>query len=264
MARRHEALYHLQQGKSPQEIGRAMAIDTWRVFNHLFTLVGEGKILRSDLAFAISERIRGEVDSICKRRHEKGKTVTYEYLRDTLYRRGYKGDERLEAITYWRNLKDLEVALGDMHVWIARIEIFLHVYIKSVLQAKHSDQWWREISEPIRKKCATRLEEDPDPASESYAYTTLIEIKDILDKKWGLFQGLLPAPVRKEKKRLMDGLASLNTIRNRVMHPCKRVAITQENFSFVHGFLAFLRLSQWKSKAPADGKAAESNEQAAD
>jgi len=259
MARRHEALELLRSGKSPRQISDNMQIDLWRVFNHLFTLVGEGCLLRSDIAFAIPEKTRKDVDSICQRCEKKKKVVTYQYLRRALYDKGYRDEERLEGIIYWRHLQQPEVALGDMYVWIAKIEKRLHQYIKEALMKKSSN-WWRELPLSIRKACAIRLEEEPDPASEPYHYTTLIDLKEILDKNWALFSKLVPPSVGKEKLQLLRGLTELNTIRNRVMHPCKGFLISGENFEFVHGFMAFLRVSEWKltSGSPAGAEDASS------
>ena len=56
MARKHEAGRYLLDGLTPQEISGRMGVSLGSVRQYLCTLVGEGELLRSDIAFNIAER----------------------------------------------------------------------------------------------------------------------------------------------------------------------------------------------------------------
>jgi hypothetical protein len=70
-----------------------------------------------------------------------------------------------------------------------------------------------------------------------------------MDDQWANFLPAVPKSVAREKKRLLTDLVKLNLIRNRVMHPSKGVKPGEEIFVFVHDFLAFLQLNDWKFAA---------------
>jgi hypothetical protein len=119
---------------------------------------------------------------------------------------------------------------------LQRIERQLHQHIKRRLQAKFGDQgesWWVSgIPLKIRKECVTRREEDPS-RDEPYSYTDLIDLKEILDKNWPLFEMDL-LRVHKEvatKKDLLDLLFQLNTVRNSYAHPVRAPEPESEKYS---------------------------------
>jgi len=56
MARKNEVGRYLLDGLSPEEISGRMGIGLSSVRQYLCTLVGEGELLRSDIAFNIAER----------------------------------------------------------------------------------------------------------------------------------------------------------------------------------------------------------------
>jgi hypothetical protein len=88
----------------------------------------------------------------------------------------------------------------------------------------------------IRTKCATRREEDDDPIDDNFVYTTLIELKEILNKNWREFQDVLPRRWADRKKEFLSALCRLNGIRNAVMHPVKNRQWTEDDFDFVRDF----------------------------
>ena len=77
------------------------------------------------------------------------------------------------------------------------------------------------IPENIRAECAETLERDPEPAAEPYCYTTLIHIKEIIDRQWKLFSTVMAKRPASNRAQFLSGLTRLNQIRNRVMHAAK-------------------------------------------
>lgn len=249
MARKHDAAKLLQSGLSPSQIAAQMGISLGTVISYLHIQVGEGVLQRSDIIFSIDASIRAEVDRLVAMRTAKGRNCDLWYIRSYLYRRSWPDDRIADAEIYLKH-HGTNIALGDLFEWIYRIETTLHVYVKRTLQDAYGQAWWRKgVLVGIRTECAKRFEEDEEPAEEPYSYTNFIDIKKVIDDQWGNFLPSLPKMVAKEKKRLMTDLVKLNSIRNRVMHPSKGVKPGQEVFAFVHDFLTFLRLDDWKFAA---------------
>jgi len=94
----------------------------------------------------------------------------------------------------------------------------------------------------IRTYCQEMRETDKEPAVEPFCYTTFVHLSKMLHKQWGLFSEVLPAVIRKDKKKLVDDLDKLNIIRNYVMHPVKGVPITEDDLSSFASFTRRFRL----------------------
>lgn len=126
-----------------------------------------------------------------------------------------------------------------MYLLLRLLEIELHTRIREVLERRypqHDDQWWVEgVPERIRKECAQRREEDPKRL-EPFAYTTLVHLKEIVDKNWSIFRTAFPAESARDKRGWMKMFDRLNRIRNEIMHPVKMVTPTEDDFRFVREF----------------------------
>jgi tetratricopeptide (TPR) repeat protein len=114
----------------------------------------------------------------------------------------------------------------------------LHDFLRQRLEeafGKEETGWWVEgIPQDIRKKCAQRREEDPR-RQPVYNYTDLIDLKDILDRNWRLFEAdfqWVKSKV-KSKREFLDNLVQLNEIRKPVMHPVRGGTLTEEDLDFV-------------------------------
>jgi hypothetical protein len=74
---------------------------------------------------------------------------------------------------------------------VANIERRLHSYIKDTLKSElgESDKdWWiKGVPLKIRQKCAERQEED-SLRDERFNYTDILDLQQIIDSNWGLFQ----------------------------------------------------------------------------
>jgi hypothetical protein len=68
---------------------------------------------------------------------------------------------------------------------------------------KDETGWWRQgIPAEIRTVCASRREQDDEPAANPFAYTDLVHLFKIIDRNWNLFAGLLPKQYASNKKTL--------------------------------------------------------------
>jgi len=259
MARKHEAVKLLCDGLSPSAIARAMGISVKCVLGHLYNQVGEGRILRSDIAFSIRPEIRAKVEAIISvpiiywdgpplpatpppawkgswaSVKNGGRGVTFEAA-------------ELEEAKAYCELRGERTALGDMYEWIYEIEVELHKYIRWILLLAHGDDeagWWKHgVPEQVRIACQTARESDPDPARDAFCYTNFIHPKKILDANWRAALPALPARLAQNKREFLEGLEQLNGISNRVMHPCKGMPPSEDNFLFVHGFISFMSLKE--------------------
>jgi predicted transcriptional regulator len=253
MARKHEAVQLLEKGFSPSMIARQMGITVSSVMGYLFNQVGEGRIRRSDIVFSIDNRLREAVESDISR--SIARSPNYEptiwksdRIKGRLIKKGLVCDE--EDLRVYLILRDARIVMGDMYEFIRDIEVFLHDKIRTVLSGEYGpDCWWREgVPESIRKACAVTREEDSEPANDPFVYTTVIHLKDIIDKNWGRFAKIFSGKSTSDKKELMSSLNRLNRIRNTVMHPVKARGLTDNDFAFVRDLAR--RLGLLKDQPP--------------
>lgn len=242
MARKHEAVGLLHEGNPPSAIAKRMGVSVSTVMGYLYNQVGEGRIHRSDIVFSIDQNTRDLIErAICELN-----TTENEVLVSHLPS-GYIDRDDLRV---YLELRDARVALGDMYELIREIEVTLHRVIKDVLSETFGPDWWRKgVPEGIRAECAASRERDADPAEEPYCYTTLIHLKDILDKRWSVFSKVLPPKVSTNRNELLSRLTELNRIRNSVMHPVKASPPTEVDFGFVRDLSSYLRLKEWPCSA---------------
>lgn len=244
MARKHDAVRLLKEGFPPSQIAKRFGVSVATIMGYLYNQVGEGQIRRSDIVFAIPRNTRAVIESLIphadtedpyrlvRKAREVGKSLSF------------------DDVKVYLDLRDARLALGDMYEIIRDIEVSLHTTIHYVLRMEYKQNWWREgIPDTIRAECAASSEIDPEPASNPYCYTTLIHLKEILDKRWDLFSKVLPQRIIADKRVLLSGLVKLNRIRNKVMHPVKGQNPTEEDFQSVREFQEYLDLEQWRTGA---------------
>lgn len=237
MARKDQAVELLRQGLPPSEIARQMGTTGAAVLQYLCLKIGEGELRRSDLAFSIPEEMRAAVEQAIER---TGSSTMGPVLRD-LRKHGVRVS-RLEVGVYL-NFRRARVVLGDMYELVRAVEVRLHSFIKQAFIAEFGEeQWWRRgVPDQIRAECAALLEKDPEPADEPYAYTHMINLREILDKRWPVLSRYMPKDLLNKKKDLMERLLRLNRIRNSVMHPVRNVELNEEDFAFVRNLDAEMR-----------------------
>ena len=214
MGRPDEAASLLRQGYEPIQIAEKMGITLASVLDYLDRRIGSGDIRRSDIYFSIPPEIR------------KNPSRTHREILDR-YRNG-------------------AAAYGDMYEDLRSIELGLHSRIRRTLQVEfgtEDTEWWREgVPEGVRKKCVLRKEADPDYC-EAYCYTDVLDLADIIHKRWKFFKEALPPEIRVDRQALKRDLERLNSIRNRVMHPSRNMPPTEADFDFVRSLKT--RLGDW-------------------
>jgi hypothetical protein len=200
-------------------------------------MIGEGELRRSDLVFSIPPELRSAAEQAIER---TGSTNFGVVSRD-LRRQGIRA-QRLDLGVYL-NYRRARVVLGDMYELVRALEVRLHVFVKQAFIAEFGEeQWWRSgVPDGIRAECAALLEKDPEPAEEPYCYTHMINMREILDKRWPVLSKYMPGELLNKKKDLLERLLRLNRIRNSVMHPVRNSALDEEEFGFVRTLDAELR-----------------------
>lgn len=215
---------------------------------YLCLKIGEGELRRSDLAFSIPHDLRIAIEQAI----EKTGSLSSQVITRELRKQGIAAN-RLDVGIYI-NYRRARVVLGDMYELVRTVEVRLHAFVKQAFIAEFGEeQWWRTgVPDNIRAECAALLEKDPDPAGEAYCYTHLINLREILDKRWPVLSKYMPSDLLNKKKDLLERLLRLNRIRNSVMHPVRNAVLTEDEFEFVRDLES--DLSDLKVQIPASAQ----------
>jgi len=227
MARKNEAESYLLEGYYPSQIAQAMNVSVATVIQYLRLRVGEGGIRFSDIYFSWPAEKRAVLKNVAEDPH---------LHRENLKQNGLTKEECMLYLL----LQGSESFNGDMYQHVSAAEVILHRLVKVVLSNEFggSEQgWWRKgVPTNIRLVCVERRELDEDPIESAFAYTTLINLAELIEKNWKLFSELLPAVYRIDRKKFVHDIRRLNQIRNSVMNPVKRRAWQETDFEFVREF----------------------------
>ena len=229
MPKSEEAVRLLREGLPPSEIAARLNTSANDVMRHLCLKVGEGELRRSDIVFSIDSRLRHAIEEIIAAKEMTSMRV----IASELHQRGFEAN-RLDVRIYVR-YRRARVVLGDLYELVRNIEVRLHRFIKEAFMEEYGeDGWWRGgIPDRIRADCAALRERDPEPADDAYCYTTLINLREVLDKQWSVLAPRLPKKIQSDKKEFLDAIKRLNGIRNAVMHPVRSDRFTDDDFEFV-------------------------------
>ena len=156
---------------------------------------------------------------------------------------------KLYLLCFERAFKD-----GEMYEALCEIERTLHKKISMILIEKYGPKetgWWRQgVPKKVRVCTTQKREEDTEFADDPpYSYTTLIDLKVIIEDNQPLFEPRLPLLANDKKAKLpviLKDLTRLNTIRNKVMHPVRAAPPTEEEFFFVTEMQARFELTKWR------------------
>lgn len=147
-------------------------------------------------------------------------------------------NKTLYQLEQWLEARRPPELFVKLYKLVAPSEESLHLFIRQKLKRHFGEdetEWWAKgIPLSIRQKCAQRREDDPR-RRRLYDYTDLIDLKDIIDKNWKLFEENFQQIKEQvgSKKEFLDGLDRLNEIRKLVMHPV-RSAPTEDDHNFGH------------------------------
>jgi hypothetical protein len=236
MLRKDQAAQLLRQGLPPSEIARQMQTSIPAVMQYLCLKIGEGELRRSDIAFSLPHPLRMAIEQSIER---TASVNPFAVARD-LRKAGI--DANRHDVAVYMHYRRARVVLGDMYELLRNVEVRLHTFVKQAFVLEFGEEdWWRSgVPDTIRAECAALLEKDPEPADEAYCYTHVINLREILDKRWSVLSKYLPENLLNQKKDLLERLLKLNRIRNCVMHPVRKSVLSEEDFEFVRDLEADL------------------------
>jgi hypothetical protein len=232
IGRKQQTLQLAREGLPPSAIADRIGVPFATAMSYLYGLVGEGMLKRSDIVFSFDQEARDAIEQAIERHG----TTDLRAVRKLLAKDNVQ--IRREDLAVYLTLRDARVALGDMYEMVRDAELALHDRFRAAFVAAFGEEhWWREgVPASVRAECAALYEHDPDPAPEAFAYTSLIHLREILDKRWDVLAPALPRAMQSNRKQLMADLVTLNRIRNAVMHPVRRAVFTDREFLFVRQF----------------------------
>jgi hypothetical protein len=184
---------------------------------------------RSDIAFSLPRETRAAIEEVIA----KTGSLNAAAITRQLKRQGVSAN-RLDVGVYI-NYRRARVVLGDMYEVLRTLELRLHSFIKDAFVAEFGEEnWWRSgVPDTIRAECAALREKDPEPAEDAFCYTHLVNIREILDKRWPVLSKYMPKHLLNGKKDLLERLLRLNRVRNAVMHPVRNAVLSEDEFEFV-------------------------------
>ena len=249
MAKRNEATKLLRQGLTLDRIAEQMGVSFQTISRYMKLQVAEGALKVSDVFFGLAQDRRETLEKLLSANGDPMQQPTKAYY-SAASEQGLSWDE---ANLYW-SLRDSRFSRGDMYEHLADVEVELHTFIRRTLEAEFgSDEtgWWRQgVPVCVRKSCVQVREDDPDPVQDIFAYTTFINLPEIIDKNWAFFVPKLPKQWASNRKGLISDLARLNQLRNAVMHPVKNKRWSEKDFDFVGSFLETMRTSTGARNLP--------------
>jgi len=138
--------------------------------------------------------------------------------------------ERLEAVATDVQGEVLESDDMVLEAMAKRIEVDLARFVLGAMTAVGPDWWEQCVPLPMRQRCAERQEEEGN-RHPKHAYFTLIDLKQLIQKNWQLFEAhLRAAGCQGGKDAALAWLDQLNELRRMVGHPLKK-AISGYNFT---------------------------------
>ncbi len=221
-------------------------ISTNEAIQAIFVVIGEGRIKQSDVFFILAEKYATARKFLDQHLPEKLPLALPALIKTGAIDGPYDCDELILYASYRKR----GVYFGDMYVFLAEMERTLHQKIKSRLIKEYGPLdtgWWKKgVPVGVRAKCAEAREYDGEFLAHSYSYTTIIDLKKILEIEWKIFHSHLPQSVVKNRKAFFGDLNRLNGIRNQVMHPVREQPPTEEDFGFVREMHKKLIASHWR------------------
>jgi len=247
-----EAQALLEKGLSPYQISKQLGIPWSKALTDLYTRVRDGYLRRSDIVFSIALEKRDAINAVLKL-HTLPVMQIVQILKSTEPAHLWSSSEEMLAdatvvhdFRFVRERSQLTF-LGEMYGDLCDIEVRLFEFTLARLQSEFGEDetgWWvNSVPAQIRQTCATRQEQDRLEYPR-HAYLDLIDLKEILDRNWRLFEPHFakvdPGPML--KNRLLTDMQALNSIRNKVMHPLRKAVLSEKDFELVRDFAKKIRI----------------------
>jgi hypothetical protein len=249
----------LSDGLNPYQIAKQSGISTSSLILQIHTAIGAGSILRSDVYVSLKKKwlnpITERVAGLNTLPSKKSMPLFLKSLQMLLPAYDDNGvcDLDYDDVEFYFSFAGRSFLAVEIYEMLFEIEVNLHTKIRAILQKQygHSEAgWWTQgVPETVRRSCADELEKNAKFVTEpKYNFTTLLNLKEIIEKRWAIFSHLLPSYAQKEKEKFSDEFDRLNGIRNKVMHPVRGAPPTEEEFIFVKQMQTKLDLSKWSKK----------------
>ena len=133
-----------------------------------------------------------------------------------------------QNVLRWLTFQDLptgtvdEVA-GLVHALVHQIEVGLHDIVTTVLKAEFGERWWYEgLPEGVRLPASDRHEIERGQAPKE-AYLDLVHYKDVIEKRWRLFEPYFLVGGLKDKAAATGWIDRVNELRRRDAHAVRRM-----------------------------------------
>jgi hypothetical protein len=245
----------LSEGLRPTKIATAYNIPIGMVTQEIIKAIDERRVLRSRVLTTLEKKWQDELVVWFPAWKKKPCTASVEFVHRMLKDSNLDDfdldaeEVRLYLLCFEKGFKD-----GEIYEVLCEIERTLHAKIKTLLMAAHGAQetgWWRKgVPLNVRLECVRKCEEDGECVSNlPYNYTTLINLKTIIEQNTTLFQSRLPLDASGKNPNMnavSKGLTKLNKIRNRVMHPVGAAPPSEEDFFFVKEMQVKFDLTKWR------------------
>ena len=253
----------ISEGLSPSQLAKDCNLPFDLVVQEINAAVHSGRLLRSEVQSTLN---RDWLETI-RRYAESSRNFSPEQIRALL--KDTAGiDLGVEELQFYLMYIGKTFWAGETYELLCEIERTLHDQIKRILVEKipvskdevdvdhwseaRETAWWRKgVPQEVRIDCVRKREEDSQLVPEHpYCYTNLISLKKIIfsKKRWPLFVNRLPKAVAAHKDDFADRLDTLNSIRNRVMHPVRGTPPNEGDFRFVRRMHEMLHLSKWRKE----------------
>jgi len=248
LARYEEAADLLVEGNRITIIAEKMGITPSTVVQYLQRAKGEGLISNIHILFSfhdITEKLRRIVtvdrDSLVLSRDAMAKIITDRRLASKWreqFIKEYKEPLSEEEFSLYFSLMAPRALVFELFRSLYALEIALCQYVKERLIASYGeDLWWADgVSVEIRKQCAIKRQHDYNVYSTEYDYVTLIDLSEIIDKRWSIFRDDFQKNKLEDKKGVMQNFRNVNTIRNQIMHPSRKYCPTYDDLMNVYAF----------------------------
>lgn len=238
----------LSDGLPPSQIAKRSGISTSLLIQQIHAAIGAGCLLRSEIYATLKKDWLSEIA-----RWTQSCKFPPEFIHEHLIAANDDCNLNVDDVKFYLHFAGKSFLPVETYEMLFEIEVNLHTKIKELLQ-EHCGQletgWWTQgVPRAVRAACAERREENNEFGKEApYDYMMLIDLKEIFEKKWAVFEKRLPSGVAHEKLGFLKDLERLNRIRNIVMHPVKSSQLTEDDFNFVKEIWHKLKLKNWRKK----------------
>jgi hypothetical protein len=232
----------VSEGCRPAEIARNLRIPLSEVTNQLAVAILLGHIRRTDVLLTFPEEWRTIMEPL----EADAEPMSTAALHCLLESDGSNIDGA-EVDILW-HLHRSKCLYGDMYELLSDLERTLHQRVRSCLEEKYSQSeraWWWKVPLPVRLACVAAREKAEDHDEDPYSYTTLLDLWEIIKKRWELFEKRLPAQFGKKKSKLERDFNLINAIRNKIAHPVRGQLPSPQDYERVRSFHRKLIVTRW-------------------